>query len=99
MDCGRGAPRRNVSRALSASIGRGPVADDKRLHDHTVTVPASTADSATSDAPAAHRNGVESLPARTRQTHWPLNPSQEILECQFTNMPVGFSFHAHTCSV
>jgi hypothetical protein len=41
---------------------------------------------------------VGPLKARTRGV-WPLNPSQEISACQFTNMPVGFSFHAQTCSV
>jgi hypothetical protein len=29
----------------------------------------------------------------------PLNPSHETFACQFTNAPVGFSFHAHTCRV
>jgi hypothetical protein len=29
----------------------------------------------------------------------PLNASQRTCGCQFTNVPLGFSFHAHTCSV
>ena len=29
----------------------------------------------------------------------PLNASHDTLGCQLTNVPVGFSFHAHTCSV
>src|SRR5262245_55801063 len=29
----------------------------------------------------------------------PSNASHETLECQFTNVPVGLSFHAHTCKV
>ena len=29
----------------------------------------------------------------------PSNSSHETLECQFTNVPLGFGFHAHTCSV
>jgi hypothetical protein len=29
----------------------------------------------------------------------PLKPSHETFACQFTNAPVGFSFHAHTCRV
>src|SRR5262245_19007933 len=29
----------------------------------------------------------------------PSNASHETLECQFMNVPVGLSFHAHTCKV
>jgi len=49
--------------------------------------------------PAAARSrpraGV-SLPAQCLS---PLKPSQEMLLCQFTNVPVGLSFQAHTWSV
>ena len=34
-----------------------------------------------------------------RQGFCPLNASHDTLACQFTNVPVGLSFHAHTCSV
>jgi hypothetical protein len=30
---------------------------------------------------------------------WPVNDSHETLGCQFTNAPLGLSFHAQTCSV
>ena len=41
------------------------------------------------------------LPATGVSNHCacPLNASHETLECQFTNVPVGFSFQAQTCSV
>ena len=37
--------------------------------------------------------------AETAQGFCPRNASHETLRCQFTNMPLGFSFQAHTCSV
>jgi hypothetical protein len=33
------------------------------------------------------------------QGFWPANKSHDTLGCQFTNAPLGFSFHAQTCSV
>jgi hypothetical protein len=33
------------------------------------------------------------------QGFWPLNAWHETFGCQFTNAPLGFSFHAQTCSV
>ena len=30
---------------------------------------------------------------------WPAYDAHETLGCQFTNAPLGFSFHAQTCSV
>jgi len=30
---------------------------------------------------------------------WLPNASRKTLQCQFTNAPFGFSFHAQTCSV
>ena len=39
--------------------------------------------------------------SRVRDGHgfWAVNPSHETLGCQFTNVPLGFSFQAQTCSV
>ena len=31
--------------------------------------------------------------------HCALNVSHDTFECQLTNVPAGFSFHAQTCSV
>ena len=39
---------------------------------------------------------------RSPRVHYcvgPENASHEMFECQFTNVPVGLFFHAHTCSV
>ena len=33
------------------------------------------------------------------QSFWLLNVSHDTFECQFENVPLGFSFHAHTCNV
>ncbi len=33
------------------------------------------------------------------QGFWPLKAWQETFGCQLTNAPLGFSFHAQTCSV
>jgi hypothetical protein len=37
--------------------------------------------------------------AAPTQGFCPLNASQDTFECQLTNVPVGLSFHAQTCSV
>jgi len=36
---------------------------------------------------------------RPRSSYCAVKLSQDTLECQFENVPVGLSFHAHTCSV
>jgi hypothetical protein len=38
-------------------------------------------------------------PAASIQGFCPLNASQDTFECQLTNVPLGLSFHAQTCSV
>ena len=47
----------------------------------------------------APSSGLAWSERRIGHCSWPENASHEMFECQFTNVPVGFSFHAHTCSV
>ena len=49
------------------------------------------------DAEQERGGAVDS--GRHVQCSWPSNCSQDTSECQFTNAPVGFGFHAQTCSV
>jgi hypothetical protein len=48
--------------------------------------------------PSHHRVAVRGAIAWS-QGFCPLKASHDTLACQFTNVPVGLSFHAHTCSV
>ena len=49
--------------------------------------------------PSHHRAAVPGAAIVWRQGLCPLKASHDTLACQFTNVPVGLSFHAHTCSV